>query len=268
MAITRMSAENCARRPGRRTFTTTSVPSASVARCTWAIDAAAIGSGSKVAKSSVTGRPSECLMMLSAVPGASGGTSSRHHSKASTHSSGSRPLAVAMNCPSFTYAGPPAGDERLRLVDDRPPGLPPTRAVAVTDPARVVGCAQHLGQPAGAGGGDDATRRPRDGRDGLPPHVRRGQPDVLCVRARAGGPAPCRARRPPPPGGRGWCRSTWTGEACRRSRAAAEPEGSREPTRRRLWVSYSSYLHSVNAEVASSPATPPAPRPPQTNPAR
>ena len=45
--------------PGRRTLTTTRSPDDSVAACTWAMEAAAIGSSSKLANFSLTGPPSE-----------------------------------------------------------------------------------------------------------------------------------------------------------------------------------------------------------------
>ncbi len=49
---------------GRCTLTATCVPSCSVARCTWAVEAAANGSGSNVAYSSSGGAPSSSMMSL------------------------------------------------------------------------------------------------------------------------------------------------------------------------------------------------------------
>jgi hypothetical protein len=95
--ITRRSSPNRARRPGRCTLTTTSVPSYSTASCTWAMLAAARGIGSNWANSSPIGLPSEASMTFAATPGGTGGTSSRHQANARTHSSGSRPSAVAMD---------------------------------------------------------------------------------------------------------------------------------------------------------------------------
>src|SRR5262249_6790534 len=53
--------------PGRRTLTTTSVPSWRVAACTCPIDAAANGSGSKAAKTSVVAAPSSLLIVSSMI---------------------------------------------------------------------------------------------------------------------------------------------------------------------------------------------------------
>ncbi len=59
--------------PGRSTLTTTSRPSGSVAACTWAMEAAASGATSKLAKSSATGRPSEASMRAFASAPSKGG---------------------------------------------------------------------------------------------------------------------------------------------------------------------------------------------------
>ena len=58
------SCSTCSTTPGRRTFTTTSVPSCSVAACACPIDAAASGSGSKLAKTSAGSRSSSSTMTL------------------------------------------------------------------------------------------------------------------------------------------------------------------------------------------------------------
>ena len=95
--ITRRSAPNRARSPGRCTFTTTSVPSCSTALCTCAMLAAARGTASKCANNSSIGLPNEASITCAATPGGRGGTSSLHQAKASTHSSGNRPFAVAID---------------------------------------------------------------------------------------------------------------------------------------------------------------------------
>ena len=48
--------------PGYCTLTATARPSWVIARCTWPIDAAAMGSGSQVAKICSGGRPSSSAM--------------------------------------------------------------------------------------------------------------------------------------------------------------------------------------------------------------
>ena len=53
---------------GRRTLTTTRSPDGSVALCTWAMEAAAIGSVSKLANFSVTGPPSEASSTCARCP--------------------------------------------------------------------------------------------------------------------------------------------------------------------------------------------------------
>jgi hypothetical protein len=60
--------------PGYWTFTATARPSRVIARCTCPIDAAAIGSGSQVAKACSGGRPSSSVMTCAASSGLIGGT--------------------------------------------------------------------------------------------------------------------------------------------------------------------------------------------------
>ena len=61
---------------GRCTFTATSVPSCRVARWTWAVEAAANGSRSKVAYSSSGGAPSSSMMRSRTSSLGNGGTAS------------------------------------------------------------------------------------------------------------------------------------------------------------------------------------------------
>ena len=60
--------------PGYWTFTATARPSLVIARCTWPIDAAAIGSGSHCAKTCSGGRPSSSVIIPAASSGLIGGT--------------------------------------------------------------------------------------------------------------------------------------------------------------------------------------------------
>jgi hypothetical protein len=78
---------------GRCTLTTTSSPVRSVARCTWAIDAAARGRRSIEANTSSIGRPRSASMTLRTVANGSGCTRSRRVANSSTSSSGNRPSA-------------------------------------------------------------------------------------------------------------------------------------------------------------------------------
>ena len=59
--------------PGYCTFTATARPSWVMARCTWPIDAAAIGVGSHVANTSSGGRPSSCWTTSAASSALMGG---------------------------------------------------------------------------------------------------------------------------------------------------------------------------------------------------
>ena len=59
-----MSARTAPATPGYCTFTATSRPSCSCARYTWPMDAAAIGSSSKAAKTSSSGSSNSCSMTL------------------------------------------------------------------------------------------------------------------------------------------------------------------------------------------------------------
>jgi hypothetical protein len=60
--------------PGYCTLTATARPSRVIARCTWPIEAAAIGSGSQVAKARSGGWPSSSVMTCAASSGLIGGT--------------------------------------------------------------------------------------------------------------------------------------------------------------------------------------------------
>ena len=60
--------------PGYCTLTATARPSWVMARCTCPIDAAAIGSGSQVAKTSPGGAPSSSVITCAASSGLIGGT--------------------------------------------------------------------------------------------------------------------------------------------------------------------------------------------------
>ncbi len=87
---------------GRWTLTATSLPSARVARWTWAVEAAANGSWSKVAKISSGGLPS-CLAMISlACSYGNGATSLWRRASSSAHSGGRDAPWLAAIWPIFT----------------------------------------------------------------------------------------------------------------------------------------------------------------------
>src|SRR4051812_5683293 len=92
--------------PGLRTLTATSRPSVSTPRWTCAIEALATGSRSKLANSSVIGRPSEASISARASSAANGGTRSCSFASSSAMSSGTRSRRVDSTCPNFTKIGP------------------------------------------------------------------------------------------------------------------------------------------------------------------
>ena len=87
---------------GRWTLTATSVPSWSVARWTWAVDAAANGSCSIVANSSSGGRPSSSWMTFRASSHGNGAASLWSLDSSSMTSGGSTSLRLAIIWPIFT----------------------------------------------------------------------------------------------------------------------------------------------------------------------
>ena len=112
--ITSRSREMISFIPGRSTLTTTSVPSFSVAACTCAIEAAASGCVSKVAKDSVTGLPSDFSMMVRAVALSNGGTRSWSFASSMAISGGSRSRRVESACPSLMKMGPSSSSASRR----------------------------------------------------------------------------------------------------------------------------------------------------------
>jgi hypothetical protein len=74
--------------PGYCTLTATARPSWVIARCTWPIDADAIGTGSHSAKTSSGGAPSSCLDDPAASSGLIGGASDCSWARASRTCSG------------------------------------------------------------------------------------------------------------------------------------------------------------------------------------
>mmetsp|Transcript_33327 Transcript_33327/g.82995 ORF Transcript_33327/g.82995 Transcript_33327/m.82995 type:complete len:310 (-) Transcript_33327:334-1263(-) len=90
----------------RCTFTTTSSPVKSVARCTCAREAAASGFESKVKKSSETGFPSSFLMMAFARLAGKPGTSFCKLESSSMTSRGSTSTRVLSSCPILMNVGP------------------------------------------------------------------------------------------------------------------------------------------------------------------
>ena len=87
---------------GRWTLTATSVPSLSVARWTWAVDAAANGSCSIVPNSSSGGAPSSFWMISAASSHGNGSTSLWSICSSASQSGGSASPRLATICPIFT----------------------------------------------------------------------------------------------------------------------------------------------------------------------
>ena len=87
---------------GRWTLTATSVPSWSVARCTWAVDAAANGSCSIVANSSSGGLPSSSWIISRASSQGNGAASLWSFDSSSMSSGGSASPRLAIIWPIFT----------------------------------------------------------------------------------------------------------------------------------------------------------------------
>ncbi len=106
--------------PGRSTLTATSRvrPSRSrrVAKCTWAMDALATGSRSKLAKIASTGRRNARSMVAMAMAGSNGGTRSCRRASSSAMSAGQQ---VA-----------PGREHLAELDEDRAPAAPAPRAGA------------------------------------------------------------------------------------------------------------------------------------------
>ena len=85
----------------RWTFTTTRSPERSVAACTWAMEAEAMGVGSNETKTSLSGRPRSSSIVRRTVANGSGGTRSRSRWNSSTSSSGKIPSPDEMIWPSL-----------------------------------------------------------------------------------------------------------------------------------------------------------------------
>jgi hypothetical protein len=92
--------------PGRRIFTTTSVPSCSLARCTWAIAAAANGSASKWANTISGSPPRSSSSWGRSVSSGTAGTWLCSFSNSAIHSGPNKSARPARICPSLTKVGP------------------------------------------------------------------------------------------------------------------------------------------------------------------
>src|SRR5918912_1208984 len=104
-----MSARTAAFTPGYCTLTATSRPSSRRARYTWPIEAAAIGTGSKVSKTSSSFSPYSCsmtfFMSLKETFGAASRSSASLAWNCSRYSGGTRPTSRNdITCPSFMAA--------------------------------------------------------------------------------------------------------------------------------------------------------------------
>ena len=93
---------------GLRTLTTTRSPDGSVATCTWAIEAAAIGASAKLANFSLTGPPSEPSSTALMSGHATLGASSCSRLSSAMNSCGSRSRRVESTWPSLTNVTPPS----------------------------------------------------------------------------------------------------------------------------------------------------------------
>ncbi len=87
---------------GRWTLTATRVPSWRVARCTWAVEAAANGSFSNVANSSSGGLPSSLTMISRASSYGNGAASLCSFWSSESHSGGRASPRLATIWPIFT----------------------------------------------------------------------------------------------------------------------------------------------------------------------
>ena len=121
---------------GRCTFTTTGVPSCSVAPWTWAIDAAAIGVRSKVAKIDSMLAPSSDSTTSRTDSNDSAGTLSRHFFISSTSSAGKMPSPELTIWQSLMYVGPrrSAASRRRRDTPAREVAPPRRRSPAAQMP--------------------------------------------------------------------------------------------------------------------------------------
>jgi len=91
---------------GRCTLTTTDSPVRSIAACTWAIEAAAIGAVSNDANTSSSRAPRSSSTTRRTSSNDSAGTWSRQRLNSSTSSAGKRPSPLEMICASLMYVEP------------------------------------------------------------------------------------------------------------------------------------------------------------------
>ena len=112
--IRAMSALNCAAIWGRRILTATSVPSRSVALCTWATLALPRGLGSMYEKSVSAGLENSCSITEVTVSMGSGGISSRSFANSSENAGVTRSGRKESICPSLMYA-PPSSSKAARM---------------------------------------------------------------------------------------------------------------------------------------------------------
>ena len=101
-----MSLSTCCGARGRCTFTATRRPFGSTARCTWPIDAAAIGSSSNSRKSRSIGCPSSSRITRSTSANGNGRTSSWSPRSSAMMSGGTMSGRVESSWPNLTNVGP------------------------------------------------------------------------------------------------------------------------------------------------------------------
>ena len=105
--------------PGRNTLTATGmgwpvILSAISAKCTWAMEALAIGSRSKLRKTSCRGLPKLRSMVATAMLLSNGGTRSCSSASSAAISAGSKSARVESTWPNLTKMGPKASKARRR----------------------------------------------------------------------------------------------------------------------------------------------------------
>ena len=105
-AISRRSASTVSRMPGRRTFSTTALPSASQARWVWASEAAANGVSSRRSNTASGSAPRSSTSCGRTCANGSAGTAFCSLPSSVVHSGVSRSTRVAMTWPSLTKVGP------------------------------------------------------------------------------------------------------------------------------------------------------------------
>ncbi len=109
--------------PGRRILTATSSPSEVTAKCTCAIEAAAIGRSSKLENSSAKGWPSSASSVARAISGGKGGKWSCRAERSAAKRSPNRSARVPRLWPSLMKLGPSSCRASAKRCPGRPAAL-------------------------------------------------------------------------------------------------------------------------------------------------